>query len=78
MAEELVKRWKSYGFDKVEMPEYEVLLSFPQKDKPNTVTLYKGDTVIHQIKTKEKVCKVRFNTDYQMITFRCIVEKKVR
>ena len=49
------KRWKSYGFDKVEMPEYKVLMSFPDKDNSNTVTLFNGSKEIHKISGKEKV-----------------------
>ena len=54
-ADELATRWQSYGFDKVEMPEYQVLLSFPQKARPNTVTMYQGNTVVHRIGGTEKV-----------------------
>ncbi|XP_031563735.1 N-acetylated-alpha-linked acidic dipeptidase 2-like [Actinia tenebrosa] len=56
LADELAKRWRSYGFDKVEMPEYKVLLSFPQKDKPNLVTLkQRNGSVVFQTSIKEKI-----------------------
>ncbi|XP_031560435.1 aminopeptidase NAALADL1-like [Actinia tenebrosa] len=35
--------WKSYGFE-VEEPEYEVVLSFPQEDKPNKVSIINNVT----------------------------------
>ncbi|XP_031560630.1 aminopeptidase NAALADL1-like [Actinia tenebrosa] len=35
--------WQSYGFE-VEEPEYEVLMSFPQEDKPNKVSIINNDT----------------------------------
>ena len=37
------------------MPEYKVLLSFPDKDNSNTVTLFNGSKEIHKISGKEKV-----------------------
>ena len=57
LAEELVRRWKDeYGFDKVEMPMYEVLLSKPDMDKKTRVTLkYKNGTIIYQVKGEEQV-----------------------
>ena len=39
-ADELAKLWEDQGLDKVEKPEYDVLLSYPQKDDPNLVYLY--------------------------------------
>ena len=59
MALELAKRWREYGFNKVEMPEYSVLLSKPQKDKPNTVTIYYNNgTTAFQTSGKAKVCNI--------------------
>ena len=57
LAEELVRRWKDeYGFDKVEMPMYEALLSKPDMDKKTRVTLkYKNGTIIYQVKGEEQV-----------------------
>ena len=52
----LKDRWTTYGFDKVEMPEYSVLLSYPKADKPNKVTLmYDNGTVIYESLGEEKV-----------------------
>ena len=40
-ALDIKKTWESYGFE-VEMPEYEVLLSYPREDKMNVVELRDG------------------------------------
>ncbi|XP_028408285.1 N-acetylated-alpha-linked acidic dipeptidase 2-like isoform X2 [Dendronephthya gigantea] len=37
MAKIIEKRWKDHGFDDVELPTYEVLLSFPNNTMPNKV-----------------------------------------
>ncbi|EDO40715.1 predicted protein, partial [Nematostella vectensis] len=37
-------KWLSYGFDKVEMPRYDVLLSLPSRDKPNAVKIIDNST----------------------------------
>ena len=55
LADDLATRWKSFGFDKVEKPEYKVLLSFPQPEKPNRVTLVEKGAVIYDIEGKIKV-----------------------
>ena len=56
LAEELAKRWKEYGFDHVEMPEYKALLSFPDTKDPTRITIkYKNGTIIHQVKGEEQV-----------------------
>lgn len=56
LADELEKRWKDYGFDKVEKPEYKALLSFPDTENPTRITIkYKNGTIIHQIKGEEQV-----------------------
>ena len=58
---ELAKRWKEYGFDRVEQPEYEALLSFPNTTHPTRITIkYENDTIIHQIKGEEQVSMGRF------------------
>ncbi|XP_032222382.2 putative N-acetylated-alpha-linked acidic dipeptidase isoform X1 [Nematostella vectensis] len=48
LAELLQAQWKSYGFDSVEMPEYEVLLSMPQVDHPNKVEIVQNGTVVYE------------------------------
>lgn len=56
LAEDLVKRWREYGFDQVEMPEYRVLLSQPQKGKQNTASvLFRNGSVAFQTTGKAKV-----------------------
>ena len=56
LAVELAKRWKEYGFDRVEQPEYKALLSFPNTTHPTRITIkYKNGTIIHQIKGEEQV-----------------------
>ncbi|XP_048579840.1 glutamate carboxypeptidase 2 isoform X2 [Nematostella vectensis] len=38
-----IRLWREYGFE-VEVPEYQVLLSYPEEDNPNTVTLFNSAT----------------------------------
>ncbi|XP_068727027.1 putative N-acetylated-alpha-linked acidic dipeptidase [Montipora capricornis] len=55
LANELERRWKEYGFDHVEQPEYKALLSFPNTTHPTRITIkYKNGTIIHQIKGEEQ------------------------
>lgn len=55
LAVYLADKWRAYGFDEVEMPEYKVLLSLPQEDKPNTVKVISNGTTQHTILGKIKV-----------------------
>ena len=60
LAEELKRRWKDeYGFDKVEMPKYHVLMSLPDKQNPNQVILLNNSasnsTELFRISEKEQV-----------------------
>lgn len=55
LALHLADKWRTYGFDKVEMPEYKVLLSLPQEDKPNKVELISNGTIQFTIVGKIKV-----------------------
>ena len=57
LADKLATHWTEFGFDKVEKPEYNVLLSFPQTEKPNRVTLVEDGKVIYNITGKIKVRK---------------------
>ena len=62
LADELEKRWKDYGFDKVEKPEYKALLSFPDTENPTRITIkYKNGSIIHQIKGEEQVINMAVN-----------------
>ncbi|XP_020603101.1 N-acetylated-alpha-linked acidic dipeptidase-like protein [Orbicella faveolata] len=45
LAAYLAKKWRKYGFDVVEMPEYRVPLSLYQKDKPNKVEIIVNGTI---------------------------------
>ena len=36
---DIYKEWSGYGFDSVEVINYTVLLSYPDKDKPNSLQL---------------------------------------
>ena len=55
LANKLVERWTEFGFDKVEKPEYRVLLSYPQPSQPNRVTLIEDGRAIYNITGKIKV-----------------------
>lgn len=55
LANKLAASWKEFGFDKVEKPAYKVLLSFPQPNKPNKVSIVESGTVIYSITGKIKV-----------------------
>ncbi|XP_048578299.1 glutamate carboxypeptidase 2 isoform X2 [Nematostella vectensis] len=56
LANDLARRWREAGFDRVEMPQYQVLLSFPQKDKPNLVTLlHSNGSIAYQTSAEEQV-----------------------
>lgn len=55
LADELERRFKEYGFDKVEKPEYHALLSKPDLIKKTRITIkYKNGTVIYQVKGEEQ------------------------
>lgn len=41
----IATKWREYGFDDVETPEYQVLLSLPQEDQPNTVEVLNNGVV---------------------------------
>ena len=60
LADELATNWTAFGFDKVEKPQYQVLLSFPQPNKPNRVAIVENSRVIYDITGKIKVCGLRF------------------
>ena len=52
-------KWREYGFD-VEIPEYQVLLSVPQVDQPNTVEILDNGVVKHTILGKINVGSTEF------------------
>ena len=59
LAKHLAGKWREYGFDEVEMPEYKVQLSLPQKDKPNKVEVISCGTIEHVVLGKLQVCELK-------------------
>ena len=56
MADMLAQDWQQYGFDEVEMPAYKVLLSYPEKDKPNMISVVDSNgTVVKHFTEQFKV-----------------------
>ncbi|KAM9446861.1 aminopeptidase NAALADL1 [Clarias gariepinus] len=53
----MLKRWKDKdsGLDNAWREDYRVYLSFPDKDKPNNVTVVRGSDVVDYIREKEKM-----------------------
>lgn len=63
----LADKWRKYGFDVVEMPEYKVPLSLPQEDKPNKVEIIENGTIRTTI-----LGKVEVNLNkWTVITMKC-------
>lgn len=58
LAYKLAEKWREYGFDKVELPKYKVLLSYPEDNNPNTISVVSEDGVL--VKTFKEQLKVRF------------------
>lgn len=63
LANELAANWTTFGFDKVEKPQYRVLLSFPQPKKPNRVTIVESGNIIYDIPGKIKVRRMSFSVE---------------
>lgn len=55
LAVHISNKWKEYGFDEVEMPEYRVLLSLPREDQPNNVEVITNGSVSLKIQGKLQV-----------------------
>lgn len=55
LAVHISNKWKEYGFDEVEMPEYRVLLSLPREDQPNNVEVITNGSVSLTIHGKLQV-----------------------
>ncbi|KAB5528284.1 hypothetical protein PHYPO_G00138510 [Pangasianodon hypophthalmus] len=55
-VEYMLKRWqdRDTGLDAAWREDYRVYLSFPDKDKPNNVTVVRGSDVVGSIREKEK------------------------
>lgn len=58
LADQIARLWKSYGFDSVEKVLYNVLLSYPDINKPNKVELLDANKkVIFKSKHKEDILR---------------------
>lgn len=56
LAYKLAEKWREYGFDKVELPKYKVLLSYPEDNNPNTISVVSEDgTLVKTFKEQLKV-----------------------
>lgn len=55
LAVYLADKWRTYGFDDVEMPEYKVQLSLPQEENPNKVEIVNNGTIERTILGKIQV-----------------------
>lgn len=78
LAVHLSEKWRIYGFDEVEMPEYKVPLSLPQEDKPNKVEVIINGTVAHTIlgkleasKPHDSLIAILFRERFAIMTAMC-------
>ena len=55
LAHDIVKKWKEYGFDQVEMAKYDVLMTSPRKDMKSKVEIYSHGQVVFTSQSYEKV-----------------------
>ena len=53
-AQYIEKKWKSYGFDKVELKKYDVLLSYPKRPGIASIKAENG-TTLFTAQEKEKI-----------------------
>ena len=51
LAELIYKQWKGYNFDKVELLNYTVLVSYPNSTARNALKLMDGSDVIYEAHT---------------------------
>ncbi|XP_068670290.1 putative N-acetylated-alpha-linked acidic dipeptidase isoform X1 [Montipora foliosa] len=63
LADHIAEKWREYGFDDVEMPEYRVLLSLPQEDQPNKVEIVNKGLVEYTILGKINVDNTKDGSD---------------
>lgn len=61
LAVHLAEKWRMYGFDVVEMPEYKVPLSLPQEDNPNKVEVINNGFITQTIRGKLEVNICKWN-----------------
>ena len=57
LARYIAEKWQKYGFDDVNMPEYNVLMNSPRKVWESKVEIHRNDRVIFKSKSVEKVCQ---------------------
>ena len=55
MGRHIAKKWREYGFDDVEIAEYDVLISSARQEMESKVVIYENDNVVFQSQSKEKV-----------------------
>ena len=56
LADEIARRWRAYKFDKVELPEYNILLPYVDPNVSNSVQIRNSsDKVTFEFSGKEKV-----------------------
>lgn len=67
LAIHLAEKWRMYGFDVVEMPEYKVPLSLPQEDKPNKVEVISNGTIQKIILGKVEVNRWKSDNHEKLI-----------
>ena len=54
LANLIYDQWKSYKFDKVEMVNYSVLVSYPNSSAPNALKLMQGSEIIYTAHTEQE------------------------
>ena len=54
LADLIYKQWSGYNFDKVEMVNYSVLVSYPNSSAPNVLNLMQGSEVIYTAHTGQE------------------------
>ena len=55
LAQHIVKKWKEYGFDQVELAKYDVLMTSTRKDLKSKVEIYCHGQVVFTSQSHEKV-----------------------
>ena len=58
MARHIEAKWRSYGFDHVEMAKYDVLMNFPHQDsKQSRVEIHRDGKVVFESHPDEKASR---------------------
>lgn len=52
LAKQIQAQWKEFGLDSVELPHYDVLLSYPNKTHPNYISIIDEDR--YEVRKKYK------------------------